>query len=81
MKFHIQILTATLDELENKSKKVYALDADKIAKESGHILSMNMVMLGGAVAVKGFPLKKEIIIDSMKANLPEKSLEYKFEGI
>ena len=36
---------------------------------------MNMVMLGGAVAVKGFPLKKEIIIDSMKANLPEKSLD------
>ena len=68
-------ITATLDELKNKSKKVYALEADSIAKESGHILSMNMVMLGGAVAVKGFPLKKEIIIDSMKANLPEKSLD------
>ncbi len=68
-------ITATLDELKNKSKKVYALQADSIAKESGHILSMNMVMLGGAVAVKGFPLKKEIIIDSMKANLPEKSLD------
>jgi indolepyruvate ferredoxin oxidoreductase beta subunit len=68
-------ITATLDELKKKSMKVYALEADSIAKESGHILSMNMVMLGGAVAVKGFPLKKEIIIDSMKANLPEKSLD------
>ena len=68
-------ITATLDELENKSMKVYALEADRIAKESGHLLSMNMVMLGGAVAVKGFPLKKKIIIDSMKANLPEKSLD------
>jgi len=68
-------ITTTLDELKKKSMKVYALEADSIAKESGHILSMNMVMLGGAVAVKGFPLKKEIIIDSMKANLPEKSLD------
>lgn len=68
-------INATLDELKKKSMKVYALEADSIAKESGHILSMNMVMLGGAVAVKGFPLKKEIIIDSMKANLPEKSLD------
>lgn len=68
-------ITATLDELENKSMKVYALEADRIAKESGHLLSMNMVMLGGAVAVKGFPLKKKIILDSMKANLPEKSLD------
>ena len=59
-----------------KAKKVYALDADTIARESGHSLSMNMVMLGAALAaVEGFPIEKETIIDSMKANLPEKSLE------
>ena len=63
-----------LDELDNKSMKVFALDADEIAKESGHILSMNMVMLGSATAVNGFPIKKDVIIDSMVANLPEKSL-------
>lgn len=64
-----------LIELEKKAKQVYALDADKIARESGHPLSMNMVMLGAASAVEGFPIKKETIINSMKANLPEKSLE------
>ena len=64
-----------LCELNNKSMKVYAFNADQIAKESGHLLSMNMVMLGGAAAVNGFPLKKEVVIDSMKANLPEKSLD------
>jgi indolepyruvate ferredoxin oxidoreductase, beta subunit len=63
-----------LEELDNNSMKVFALDADEIARESGHILSMNMVMLGSATAVSGFPLKKEVIIDSMVANLPEKSL-------
>jgi len=63
-----------LEELDNKSMKVFALDADEIARESGHILSMNMVMLGSATAVNGFPIKKDVIIDSMVANLPEKSL-------
>ena len=64
-----------LTELNGKAKQVYALDADTIARESGHSLSMNMVMLGAASAVEGFPIEKETIIDSMKANLPEKSLE------
>jgi indolepyruvate ferredoxin oxidoreductase beta subunit len=64
-----------IDELKNKSKEVFAIEADKIAKESGHILAMNMVMLGGATAVQDFPLDKKTIINSMKANLPEKSLD------
>ncbi len=64
-----------LEELENRSREVFALDANMIASDSGHPLSMNMVMLGSATAVNGFPLKKEIIIDSMKANLPVNSLD------
>lgn len=64
-----------LNELTEKSKEVYAMDADKIAKKAGHSLSMNMVMLGAASAVEGFPIEKETILNSMKANLPEKSLE------
>lgn len=65
----------TLKELKSKSLKVFSIEADKIAKKSGNILSMNMVMLGGATAVDGFPLKKENVIESMKMNLPEKTLE------
>jgi indolepyruvate ferredoxin oxidoreductase beta subunit len=64
-----------LKELNNRSREVFVLDANKIANESGHPLSMNMVMLGSATAINGFPLKKETIINSMKANLPENSLE------
>jgi indolepyruvate ferredoxin oxidoreductase beta subunit len=63
-----------LDELKSKVKEVFALDAEKAAKEAGHILSLNMVMLGGATAVSGFPIKKEVILDSMRENLPEKSM-------
>ena len=63
-----------LDELKSKVKDVFALDAEKAAKEAGHILSLNMVMLGGATAVSGFPIDKEAVLKSMKANLPQKSI-------
>ncbi|MGB9937996.1 MAG: indolepyruvate oxidoreductase subunit beta [Methanobacterium sp.] len=67
-------ISAILDELKSKVKQVYAMDAEKMAKDAGHVLSLNMVMLGGAAAIEGFPISKEIILESMKANLPPKSI-------
>lgn len=69
----------SLDEISMELKKasdfVFAIDAEKIALDVGHILSLNMVMLGAACAVEGFPISKDSIIESMKNNLPEKSIE------
>jgi indolepyruvate ferredoxin oxidoreductase beta subunit len=67
-------LSDIIENLESKSNHVFAIDAEKIAKKAGHILSLNMVMLGAATAVEGFPLKKELILESMRNNLPEKSI-------
>ena len=67
-------LSTILEELSSHAKKVIALDAEGIAKEAGHILAVNMVMLGAAAAVPGFPVDKETIIESMQNNLPEKSI-------
>lgn len=67
-------LSTIIEELQSYSKKVIAMDAEGIAKKVGHILSMNMVMLGGAAAVPGFPLDKDTIIKSMQDNLPERSI-------
>jgi indolepyruvate ferredoxin oxidoreductase, beta subunit len=67
-------LTLILDELDKHAKKVITLDAENLAKEAGHILSLNMVMLGGAIGIPKFPLSKEIIKKSMHENLPEKSI-------
>jgi len=64
-----------LSELGKNSRQVYALDAEKMAREAGHILSLNMVLLGGAAAIDGFILDKEAIIKSMEKNLPPKSME------
>jgi len=63
-----------LGEMRSKSKEVKALDALKVATEAGNILAMNMVMLGAALTVPGFPLDKETLMESMQANLPEKTV-------
>jgi indolepyruvate ferredoxin oxidoreductase beta subunit len=73
-------LDKVMEVLNENSREVFALDADEVARESGHILSMNMVMLGCATAVKGFPLRKEIVKASMSANLPEKSMDINFNA-
>lgn len=64
-----------IKELETKVSKVYAIDANKIAENAGHPLSMNMAMLGAATAISTFPLSKEDVINIMKENLPPKSIE------
>ena len=73
-------LDIILDELEARSNQVFAVNALDIAKQAGHILSLNMVMLGAATAVKNYPIKKELIIESMQENLPSKSLEINYNA-
>lgn len=68
-------LNAITTELKKASDFVSSIDAEKIALDAGHILSLNMVMLGAACAVEGFPISKDSIIKSMKNNLPKKSIE------
>ena len=60
-----------IKDLENHAKKVIILDAEKIAKEAGHILSLNMVMLG-ALLDKLPILSLPAIKESLGAHLPER---------
>ncbi len=64
-----------LKELKNKVKKLYIIDAETLANEAGNILSLNMVLLGGAAAIENFPIDEETIIETMKENLPPKTIE------
>lgn len=69
-----------LEELSSKMDKVYSMDANKIAQKAGHPLSMNMAMLGGVCAVDSFPLSVENIKQTMKENLPPKSIDVNYEA-
>lgn len=64
-----------LSELDSKVAEVYSMDANEIAVNAGHPLSMNMAMLGGATAISSFPLDKNDVIKTMKENLPPKSID------
>jgi len=44
-----------IEKLRRFSGNVYAFDADRVALEAGHPLSMNMAILGAATAMPGFP--------------------------
>ena len=68
-------LSSVFEELESNIKNIVIMDAQKIAKKAGNIIAENMVLLGAACATPGFPVSKELIIQSMKENLPQQSLE------
>ena len=64
-----------LEELKNKVKNLLVIDAQKIAQKAGNIISSNIVILGAAAATPNFPVNKDLIVQSMKENLPPKSIE------
>ena len=68
-------LSSVFEELKVKIKNLLIINAEKIAKEAGSIISENMVLLGAAVATPNFPTEKDLVIQSMKKNLPTKSIE------
>jgi len=68
-------LSSVFEELKVKIKNLLIINAEKIAKEAGSIISENMVLLGAVVATPNFPIEKDLVIQSMKENLPTKSIE------
>ena len=68
-------LTSVFEELQVRIKNLLIINAEKIAKEAGSIISENMVLLGAAVATPNFPIEKDLVIRSMKENLPFKSIK------
>lgn len=68
-------LSSVFEELRAKINNLLVIDAQKIAKEAGSIISENIVLLGAAVATPNFPIERDLVIRSMKDNLPPKSIK------
>lgn len=54
---------------------VKTVDATSIAIQAGKAVAANAVMIGAVAAVKGFPLSKEILRETLSENVPQKFLE------
>jgi indolepyruvate ferredoxin oxidoreductase beta subunit len=58
-------------ELETYGK-LYKIDATKLAKEAGAVITKNVVMLGALAGADVLPFKKEILLDTILENVPAK---------
>lgn len=69
------------DKLQKEINNIYMIDAGKLAKEAGHIIAANVVILGAALSIPQFPLKKEAIIESLQENLPARFIETNLKAL
>ena len=63
--------------------ELYKIDANKIAKEAGAVITKNTVMLGALAASGVLPFKPEVLLETILEDLPEKYKEVNkkaFEG-
>ena len=58
-------------ELE-KYGRLYKFDAVKIAKDSGSVITKNIVMLGALAAIDVLPFDKKILLNTILDNVPPK---------
>ncbi|MDR2698467.1 MAG: indolepyruvate oxidoreductase subunit beta [Candidatus Methanoplasma sp.] len=56
-----------------RTENLMTLDATKVAISVGKAVAANAVMIGAVAAVKGFPLKKELLKEVLLEIVPERS--------
>jgi indolepyruvate ferredoxin oxidoreductase beta subunit len=69
----------TLEQIEEQlgkiADKVITIDAEKVAAESGNPRTENVVLLGAASALGGFPLQADPLKESVKRVVPERAVD------
>ena len=69
------------DKFKQGIENLYLIDAEKLAKEAGHIIAANIVILGAALAIPQFPVKKEAVIGSVRKNLPARTIDINLKAL
>jgi indolepyruvate ferredoxin oxidoreductase beta subunit len=64
-------IKAVFNELNNYGK-LFKIDALKIAKDAGALITKNIVMLGALSVADVLPFKSEILLKTILENVPEK---------
>lgn len=87
--FTVSVGLATYPNLEEVFKEIkshaelYKIDAFKIARDAGAIITKNIVLLGALAASNVLPLKTDILLQTILDNVPSKSKDINkkaFEG-
>ena len=62
-------------QLGKVAGRVIDIDAEKVAVEAGNPRTENVVLLGAASALSGFPIQAEPLKDSVKRIVPERAVD------
>ncbi|GAH90766.1 unnamed protein product [marine sediment metagenome] len=65
-------------ELQGKIKNLFVIDALELSRKAGDTIASNIVMLGAAAAIPGFPVEKELLLTSMKETFPASTIEVNY---
>ena len=63
------------EQLRKVAENVISIDAEKVAVEAGNPRTENVVLLGVASALSGFPVKIEPLKESVRRVVPERAVE------
>lgn len=64
-------INLVFNELSNYGK-LYKIDAVKISREAGALITKNIVMLGALATIDVLPFKSDILLDTILENIPSK---------
>jgi indolepyruvate ferredoxin oxidoreductase beta subunit len=62
-------------QLGKVAGRVITIDAEKVAAEAGNPRTENVVLLGAASALSGFPIQSEPLKESVKRVVPERAVD------
>ncbi len=58
--------------IKNSAKEVYFIDGYNIAQEVGTVKAVNVVLLGAATAVGKMPFSRDVMLEAIVENVPQK---------
>ncbi len=67
-------LDQVVEQLRKRTDRVWAIDANALAEEAGNPRTENVVLLGAASRVEGFPLPRDALVEAVKKAVPERTV-------
>jgi Pyruvate:ferredoxin oxidoreductase and related 2-oxoacid:ferredoxin oxidoreductases, gamma subunit len=68
-------IKALVDAVKKATKHLRTIEATSLAEKAGKAIAANAVMIGTMAGVKGFPISKEVLKETLLETVPEKFKE------
>ena len=68
-------MNSLVDAVKKLNPNVVTIEATDIAIEAGKAVAANAVMIGAVAAMKGFPIPKDVLLETLKKQVPPKFID------